>query len=198
MSRPASVLSRFASGVAAASLLLSATAFAQPGDVHNSALYSFKVITVVDGLVPFFLKRFGMKATLLVGMLAWAARYVLFSFGNAGDLVVLLLVGIALHGVCYDFFFVSGQVFTDSKAGPRYKSAAQGLITLATYGVGMLIGFWIAGRLTDAYALAAGHDWPAIWLYPAGFAALVAISFAVLFKNEVVEYRAQRAAGVAQ
>jgi nucleoside transporter len=149
-------------------------------------------------LVPFFLKRFGMKATLLVGMLAWAARYVLFSFGNAGDLVVLLLVGIALHGVCYDFFFVSGQVFTDSKAGPRYKSAAQGLITLATYGVGMLIGFWIAGRLTDAYALAAGHDWPAIWLYPAGFAALVAISFAVLFKNEVVEYRAQRAAGVAQ
>ena len=96
-------------------------------------------------LVPFFLKRFGMKLTLLIGMLAWAARYVLFAYGNAGELVFMLILGIALHGVCYDFFFVSGQVFTDSKAGPRYKSAAQGLITLATYGVGMLIGFWVAG-----------------------------------------------------
>jgi nucleoside transporter len=137
-------------------------------------------------LVPFFLKRFGMKKTLLIGMLAWAARYVLFAYGNAGELVFMLILGIALHGVCYDFFFVSGQVFTDSKAGPRYKSAAQGLITLATYGVGMLIGFWIAGRLTDAFALDAGHDWRSIWLYPAAFAALVAVLFGVSFKNEVV------------
>jgi nucleoside transporter len=140
-------------------------------------------------LVPFFLKRFGMKATLLIGMLAWAARYVLFAFGNAGDLVFMLIVGIALHGVCYDFFFVSGQVFTDSKAGPRYKSAAQGLITLATYGVGMLAGFWIAGQLTDSFALdAGGHDWRAIWLYPAAFATVVAIVFGWSFRNEVVDY----------
>jgi nucleoside transporter len=139
-------------------------------------------------LVPFFLKRFGMKVTLLVGMLAWALRYVLFAYGNEGELVFMLLVGIALHGACYDFFFVSGQVFTDSKAGPRYKSAAQGLITLATYGVGMLIGFWIAGRLTDAFAVAGGHDWRSIWIYPAAFAAVVAVLFAVLFKNEVVDY----------
>ena len=140
-------------------------------------------------LVPFFLKRFGMKLTLLIGMLAWAARYVLFAYGNAGELVFMLILGIALHGVCYDFFFVSGQVFTDSKAGPRYKSAAQGLITLATYGVGMLIGFWVAGQLTDAFALEAGHDWRSIWLYPAAFAALIAVLFALLFKNEVVAYR---------
>ena len=77
-----------------------------------------------------------MKATLLIGMLAWAVRYVLFAFGNADDLVALLLIGIALHGVCYDFFFVSGQIYTDSKAGEQYKSSAQGLITLATYGAG--------------------------------------------------------------
>jgi nucleoside transporter len=140
-------------------------------------------------LVPFFLKRFGMKLTLLLGMLAWAARYVLFAYGNAGELVFMLIVGIALHGVCYDFFFVSGQVFTDSKAGPRYKSAAQGLITLATYGVGMLIGFWIAGQLTDAFAIQGGHDWRSIWLYPAAFAALVAVLFGLLFKNEVVAYK---------
>jgi MFS family permease len=139
-------------------------------------------------LVPFFLKRFGMKMTLLIGMLAWAARYVLFAYGNAGELAFMLLLGIALHGVCYDFFFVSGQVFTDSKAGPRYKSAAQGLITLATYGVGMLIGFWVAGQLTDAFAVAGGtgHDWRSIWLYPAAFAAAVAVLFALLFRNEVV------------
>ena len=142
-------------------------------------------------LVPFFLLRFGMKMTLLLGMLAWAARYVLFAYGNAGDLVFMLIVGIALHGVCYDFFFVSGQVFTDSKAGPRYKSAAQGLITLATYGVGMLIGFWVAGQLTDAFASfrPGVHDWRSIWLYPAGFAALVAVLFALLFRNEVVAYK---------
>ena len=142
-------------------------------------------------LVPFFLLRFGMKMTLLLGMLAWAARYVLFAYGNAGDLVFMLIVGIALHGICYDFFFVSGQVFTDSKAGPRYKSAAQGLITLATYGVGMLIGFWVAGQLTDAFASfrPGSHDWRSIWLYPAGFAALVAVLFALLFRNEVVSYK---------
>ena len=139
-------------------------------------------------LVPFFLKRFGMKTTLLIGMLAWATRYVLFAFGNAGDLAFMLIVGIALHGVCYDFFFVSGQIFTDSKAGPRYKSAAQGLITLATYGVGMLFGFWIAGLLTNSFALDAGHDWRAIWLYPAAFATVVAIVFGWSFRNEVVDY----------
>ena len=140
-------------------------------------------------LVPFFLKRFGMKKTLLLGMLAWAARYALFAYGNAGELVFMLIVGITLHGVCYDFFFVSGQVFTDSKAGPRYKSAAQGLITLATYGVGMLFGFWVAGELTAAFATTGGHDWRSIWIYPAAFAAAVAVGFALLFRNEVVEYK---------
>jgi nucleoside transporter len=142
-------------------------------------------------LVPFFLKRFGMKMTLVIGMLAWAGRYVLFAYGNAGELAFMLLLGIALHGVCYDFFFVSGQVFTDSKAGPRYKSAAQGLITLATYGVGMLIGFWVAGQLTNAFAVdgGPGHDWRSIWLYPAAFAAAVAVLFALLFRNEVVVYK---------
>jgi nucleoside transporter len=139
-------------------------------------------------LIPTFLKRWGMKTTLLVGMLAWALRYLLFSLGNAGDLTVLLLVGIALHGVCYDFFFVSGQIYIDSKAGPHIKSAAQGLITLATYGAGMLIGFWAAGQLTDHYALAGTHDWRSIWQWPAAFAALVFVAFALTFRNESVKY----------
>ncbi|MEP6885618.1 MAG: nucleoside permease [Gammaproteobacteria bacterium] len=139
-------------------------------------------------LIPLFLTRFGMKTTLLLGMLAWASRYVLFSFGNAHELGYMLLLGIALHGVCYDFFFVSGQIYTDSKAGAQHKSAAQGLITLATYGVGMLIGFWAAGLIDDLYFSGGVHDWKAIWLYPAGFAGLVFVLFALTFRNETVEY----------
>ena len=139
-------------------------------------------------LIPVFLRTFGMKATLLVGMLAWAARYVLFALGDAHALAFLLIIGIALHGVCYDFFFVSGQIYTDSKAGPRHKAAAQGLITLATYGLGMLVGFWAAGRIDDLYASAGAHDWKSIWLYPAVFAAGVFLLFALTFRNEKVAY----------
>ena len=139
-------------------------------------------------LIPLFLRSFGMKLTLLVGMLAWAVRYVLFAFGNAHELAFLLLIGIALHGVCYDFFFVSGQIYTDSKAGAAHKAAAQGLITLATYGLGMLVGFWAAGLIDDLYVSAGAHDWKVIWLYPAVFAAAVFALFAAAFRNERVAY----------
>lgn len=141
-------------------------------------------------LLPVFFKKFGFKKTILVGMLAWTVRYLLFAYGNAGELAFMLLVGIALHGICYDFFFVSGQIYTDSKAGEQYKSSAQGLITLATYGVGMLIGFWVAGKITDMFLLqGGGHDWERIWLYPAAFAFGVMLLFALLFKNEKIEYK---------
>ncbi len=136
-------------------------------------------------LLPVFFNRFGFKKTILVGMLAWAVRYVLFAFGNAGDLTFMLLIGIALHGICYDFFFVSGQIYTDSKAGEQHKSAAQGLITLATYGLGMLIGFAVAGKITDSYKLADGTlDYKMVWLIPAGIAFAVFLIFALLFKDE--------------
>ncbi|MBD1391490.1 nucleoside permease [Mucilaginibacter glaciei] len=133
--------------------------------------------------LPIFFKKFGFKWTILVGMAAWAIRYALFAYGNATDLSFMLIIGIALHGVCYDFFFVSGQIYTDSKAGEQYKSAAQGMITLATYGIGMLIGFYIAGLISDSYNSAAGHDWKMIWLIPAGIAAVVFLLFTVFFKD---------------
>ncbi len=140
-------------------------------------------------LLPFFFKKFGFKNTILVAMFAWGLRYLLFAYGNAGELTFLLLGGIALHGICYDFFFVSGQIYTDTKAGSTYKSAAQGLITLATYGIGMLIGFWIAGKITDSYLIAeGGHSWETIWLYPTGFSLVVLLLFALLFKNEKIDY----------
>ncbi|MDQ6902739.1 MAG: MFS transporter [Bacteroidota bacterium] len=136
--------------------------------------------------LPFFFKKFGFKKTILIGMLAWAIRYALFAYGNAGDLSFMLIIGIALHGVCYDFFFVSGQIYTNAKAGIKYKSAAQGLITLATYGIGMLIGFKIAGLITDAYTSGGTFDWKMIWIIPAGIAFVVFLLFAVSFndKNE--------------
>ena len=141
-------------------------------------------------LLPFFFKKFGFKKTILVGMLAWAVRYVLFAYGNSGELAFMLIVGIALHGICYDFFFVSGQIYTDSKAGEKFKSAAQGLITLATYGLGMLVGFYVAGKITDSNLMAEGqHDWNSIWIFPAIFAAAVMILFAIFFKNEKIEYK---------
>lgn len=135
--------------------------------------------------IPVFFARFGFKKTILVGMLAWAVRYVLFAYGNGGDLSFMLITGIALHGICYDFFFVSGQIYTNSKAGEKYKSAAQGLITLATYGIGMLIGFAVAGWITDNYKTAEGAiNWVMVWIIPAGIAFAVFLIFALLFREK--------------
>lgn len=134
--------------------------------------------------LPMFFKRFGFKWTIVVGMFAWALRYAMFAYGNSGELSFLLITGIALHGVCYDFFFVSGQIYTDSKAGPQIKSAAQGVITLATYGVGMLIGFYVAGLISDAYNTPSGHNWHMIWLIPAGIAAVVMVLFLLFFNDK--------------
>src|SRR5690554_6814920 len=138
-------------------------------------------------LLPFFFKKYGFKTTILVGMVAWVLRYALFAFGDAGSGAYMLIIGIALHGICYDFFFVSGQIYTDAKAGPQFKNSAQGLITLATYGIGMLIGFWIAGMVSDFYLVNGAHDWKSIWMIPSGIALLVSVIFFVTFKEKEVE-----------
>ena len=92
-------------------------------------------------LLPIFFKKYGFKKTILVGMIAWAVRYLLFAHGNSGELLFMLLIGIALHGICYDFFFVSGQIYTDSKAGEKMKSATQGLIShLRCWNVDWVLG----------------------------------------------------------
>ncbi len=136
-------------------------------------------------LLPVFFTRFGFKKTILVGMLAWGIRYALFAYGNASDLSFMLIIGIALHGICYDFFFVSGQIYTNAAAGEKYKSSAQGLITLATYGLGMLIGFEVAGLITDTYKLADGSfDWKMVWIIPSGIAFAVFLLFALFFNDK--------------
>lgn len=134
-------------------------------------------------LMPFFFVRLGIKKMLLIGMLAWVVRYLLFGFGDAGSGMWLLYGGIILHGICYDFFFVTGQIYTDQKAGEKIRSSAQGMITLATYGVGMLVGFWLAGLIAEHYKTPQGHDWTAIWMIPAGISALILIAFLLFFKD---------------
>ena len=141
-------------------------------------------------LLPTFFIRFGFKKTILVGMMAWVIRYLLFAYGDVGEKAYMLIIGILLHGICYDFFFVSGQIYTDFKAGEKVKSAAQGLITLATYGVGMLVGFWIAGKVSDAFIIQTGqHDWDTIWKFPALFALGVFLLFLLIFKNEKINFQ---------
>ncbi len=137
-------------------------------------------------LLPVFIGRFGMKKTLLFGMFAWAVRYLLFAFGDADNKIWMLLTGIVLHGICYDFFFVSGQIFTDYKAGSKIRSAAQGFITLATYGVGMLIGFQVAGMIVEAYTIQGAIEWSSVWIFPAVFAIVVLALFSISFKNEKI------------
>lgn len=133
--------------------------------------------------MPFFFVRLGVKKMLAMGMLAWALRYVLFAYGDAGNGYWMLVAGIVIHGVCYDFFFVTGQIYTDNLAGERFKSAAQGFITLATYGVGMLIGFYLSGPIVDSYKTGATHNWQSIWLIPGGIAAGVLVLFLLFFKD---------------
>lgn len=159
------------------------------GDRSGSIMALGQVSEIVFmALVPFFFRKLGVKWMLLVGMLAWTLRYVAFGFAPAMSAPgALLVLGIALHGICYDFFFVTGQLYTDRKAPKEIRASAQGLISLLTYGGGMLVGAYVLGKWGDGLKLdsttAAGWiaDGRAFWLLPAGIALAVAVIFAVSF-----------------
>ena len=140
-------------------------------------------------VMPFFFVRLGVKNMLLVGMAAWVARYVLFAMGDTGPGLWMLYVGILLHGICYDFFFVTGQIYVDKKAPIQMRAAAQGFIYFVTLGVGMFIGSYLSGIIVDAYKTPTGHDWYSVWLIPAAMALGVLVLFAIFF-----DYRDERKA----
>lgn len=134
--------------------------------------------------IPFLFNSIGVKKILLLGMLAWILRYVCFAYGNLDANVWMLYAGIILHGVCYDFFFVTGYMYTEKKAGEKIKNAAQGLFTFATYGLGMFIGTWFSGFTTNYYTEGGLHHWTQIWFVPAYIAIAVLIYFILFFKEK--------------
>jgi len=139
-------------------------------------------------LIPWFFRRLGVKYMLAAGMLAWVVRYAMFAYGATGDMMWMLWLGIVLHGICFDFFFVVGQIYIDREAPSALRAATQGLITFLTYGLGMFVGSWLSGVVVDTYARTnaqgvATHDWHAIWLIAGGCAAVVLVLFVLLFKD---------------
>lgn len=135
--------------------------------------------------IPFLFNQIGVKKMLLMGMVAWILRYVCFAYGDTGNNTWMLYAGIILHGICYDFFFVTGYMYTEKKAGEKIKNAAQGLFTFATYGVGMFIGTWFSGVIVDKYKIAEKvHNWTSIWYVPALIAVGVLIYFLLFFKEK--------------
>ena len=138
-------------------------------------------------LLPLAYARLGVKNILIIGLLAWIVRFGFFGYGQPDTSLWMLYTAILLHGVCYDFFFVSGMIYTDAKAGEKIKSQAQGLISLATYGLGMFIGSIVAGKVKDTYTTENVTNWLNVWLVPAGIAAVILVLFLLFFKDNKVK-----------
>jgi len=137
-------------------------------------------------LMPFFFRKLGVKWMIAVGMFCWVIRYLMFAYGNGEELLFMFYIGILLHGLCYDFFFVTGQIYVDKAAPEQVRSSAQGLITLVTYGIGMYIGSIISGRVVDYYTFDGVKEWASIWMFPAILACVVLGIFMVLFSERKI------------
>ncbi|MFD2015164.1 MFS transporter [Vibrio olivae] len=139
-------------------------------------------------LMPLFFRRLGVKWMLVVGMLAWVLRYALFAMSAPDSVMWMIMIGIALHGVCYDFFFVTGQIYIDKQCDDSNRGQAQGLLVLVTYGIGMLVGAQVAGMVYNQFLQGSTHltaeNWASFWWLPAMFAGGVALLFILFFREK--------------
>jgi len=174
---------------------LTATFLTEAGMTDVASKMTFGQMSEIGFLLvmPFFFARLGIKRMLLIGMLAWTLRYVLFAFGNTGPALWMLYAGIVLHGICYDFFFVTGQIYVDKRAPSAIRAAAQGFIAFVTLGVGMFIGSYLSGLVANAYRVegAIPHDWTKLWLVPAAMAGAVLLLFAAAFSEREADAAAK-------
>lgn len=137
-------------------------------------------------LLPFLLKRLGVKGILILGMIAWTVRFgLLTQFPQATNAAWMLFVAIAVHGMCYDYIFVMGRMYVDRRASVDIRAATQGFHAFVTLGVGMFVGSWLSGVVGQHYTTNGGatHAWSSIWLVPAVMSAVLIVVFAVLFKD---------------
>ena len=134
--------------------------------------------------IPFLYYRLGVKNILIIGIAAWALRFFFFASGDLEAYYWMIISGILLHGICYDFFFVTGYMYTENKAGEKIKNAAQGLFTVATYGIGMTIGSWFSGIITDSNTIEGIKNWEEIWMVPAYISGAVLLFLIVFFKEK--------------
>lgn len=138
-------------------------------------------------VMPLVLRRFTVKAILLAGLGAWTVRYLLLALGDAGAGAWMFYIAILLHGICYDFFFMTGQLYTDQEAPPHLRSAAQGFITFMTYGVGMYAGSLISGNALDFFTTGSGgapiRDWKTFWLSSAAGAFVILLIVGLMFRS---------------
>ncbi len=140
--------------------------------------------------MPLVFRLWSVRTILLLGLGSWAVRYVLLAYGDAGAAVWMFYLAIILHGVCFDFFFVTGQLYTDQEAPAHLRSTAQGFITVVTYGFGMLVGSLLSGYALDYFSTATGtaiaRDWPSFWLSSAAMSAAIGLLVLVFFRSRVM------------
>jgi len=139
-------------------------------------------------LIPFFFRKLGVKWMIALGMIAWGLRFVFFGYGDGTSNLWMLFAGIVLHGICYDFFFVTGQIYTDSKAGEKIQSQAQGMITMATYGIGMWVGTLLSGYVKSYYTVDTVTNWRSLWMVPSFISLGVLVIFLIFFKERGRSY----------
>jgi nucleoside transporter len=139
-------------------------------------------------LMPWIYRRFTLKVILVAGLLTWSVRYLLLAFGNAGELVPMFYLAILVHGICYDFFFMTGQLYTDQEAPAHLRNTAQGFIQFLTYGVGMFLGSLLSGVTVDAFSTGSGEsltrNWQGFWITSAVGAFLIFMLVALVFRSQ--------------